>query len=71
MHTVCVSSKRLRFFRLLMCCGYHTVVCSGVLGRKHQGWGCRQDKQADDKGGLCCRAKSEHPGGPSTGEEQD
>lgn len=58
-----------RFWRLLMCGCRHTVVCSDVLWRKQQCWGGRQDKQTGDKGCLCCRGESEHPGGLSTGDE--
>lgn len=57
------------FLRLLMCGCRHTVVCSGVLGRKQQCSGSRQDKQTGDKGCLCCRGESEHPRGLSTGDE--
>lgn len=58
-----------RFFEIANVCCRHTVVCSGVLGRKQQCWGSRQDKQTGDKGCLCCRGESEHPRGLSTGDE--
>lgn len=56
--------------------GYSSVVesctvCSCMLGRKHQCWECRQDKQASDKGSLCCWAESEQPRGLSAREKKD
>lgn len=47
------------------------TVCSCMLGRKHQCWECRQDKQASDKGCLCWWAESEQPRGLSTDEKED
>lgn len=39
MHPMCLFKALGGFLRLLMCGCRHTVVCSGVLGRKQQCWG--------------------------------